>query len=395
MAETKNDSIIQVNHVTKLYGSNRAEAVEMKKRGATKDEILKKTGVILALWDVNLRIERGRICAIIGLSGSGKSTVVRCLTRLNRPSSGEIVFERRDLAQMTKKELLNLRRTKISMVFQSFGLMSHRDVLENITYGLEINGVPAVEREQRAASIISMVGLEGMERKRCDELSGGMKQRVGLARALCNDPDVLLMDEPFSALDPLVRNSMQFELLSIQRKLHKTVVFITHDINEAFKLGDMVAIMKDGEIIQTDTPEQMSAEPADGYVREFIDSADKSKVVSVGSIMIMPSCLVRLGDGIGHAIHEMRQNELSTVYVVDDNMELAGILSIYDAVQARNDGRSISDILQRDIPTTTADAIVADIMQTAAETPYPIAVVDETNRLRGLVTKASVLSSLL
>lgn len=351
--------------------------------------------MILALWDVNLEIERGRIMTIIGLSGSGKSTLVRCLNRLNRPSSGEVLFEGRDLAKMSKKELIALRRTKITMVFQSFGLMSHRNVMENVTYGLEVNHVPLAEREEKAASILKMVGLQGMERKSCDELSGGMKQRVGIARALCNDPDVLLMDEPFSALDPLVRNSMQFELLSIQRKLRKTVVFITHDIDEAFKLGDMVAIMKDGEVIQIDTPERMSAAPATDYVREFIESADKSKVVSVSSIMITPSSIVRLQDGIGHAIHVMRQNELSTVYVVGDKLELIGILTIRDAVQANKDGRTVADIVQRDVPTTTEDAIVADIMPVAAESPYPIAVVDEENRLKGLVTKAGVLSSLI
>ncbi|MCL1829612.1 MAG: ATP-binding cassette domain-containing protein, partial [Oscillospiraceae bacterium] len=303
--------------------------------------------------------------------------------------------EDRDLAEMSKKELLELRRTKISMVFQSFGLMSHRNVLENVTYGPEINAVPQALREKKAASVISMVGLTGLETKRCDELSGGMKQRVGIARALCNDPDVLLMDEPFSALDPLVRKNMQFELLSIQRKLHKTVVFITHDIDEAFKLGDTVAIMKDGEIIQVDTPERMSAEPADDYVREFINSADKSKVISVRSIMITP-CLVRLGDGMEHAIREMRQNELSTVYVVDDDMCPVGILSIREAVQAHREGncRSIGEVMQKDIPTTNEDAMVADIMQTAANSPYPVAVTDDENRLRGLVTKAGVLSSL-
>jgi len=389
------DPIIQIRHVSKLYGPNKAEAAAMKKAGASKEEILKKTGVIMALWDASIEIERGRICAIIGLSGSGKSTLVRCINRLNRPTYGEVLFEGQDLGKMSKKELLQLRRTKVSMVFQSFGLMSHRNVIDNVTYGLEVNGVPAAERRERAAKIIQMVGLAGMEQKNCNELSGGMKQRVGIARALVGEPDVLLMDEPFSALDPLVRSSMQFELLSIQRKLHKTVVFITHDIDEAFKLGDTVAIMKDGEIIQVDTPENMSTNPANDYVRRFIDSADKSKVVSVRSIMITPSCLVREGDGIGHAIHQMRQNELSTVYVVDDELRPVGILTIYAAVQAhREQKNSIGEVMQREVPTTTEDAIVADIMPTAAESSVPLAVVDEEGRLRGLVTKASVLSSL-
>ena len=388
------DYILQANHVSKLYGQNKAEAIELKKKGASKEEILKKANVTMALWDASIGIERGRITVIIGLSGSGKSTLVRCFNLLNRPTSGDVLFEGQNLAEMSKKELLELRRTKVSMVFQSFGLMSHRNVIDNVTYGLEVNRVPAAERAARAASVISMVGLDGVEYKACHELSGGMKQRVGIARALCNDPDMLLMDEPFSALDPLVRNSMQFELLSIQRKLNKTVVFITHDIDEAFKLGDTVAIMKDGEIIQIATPERMSAEPASDYVREFIDSADKSRVVSVRSIMITPSCIVRLHDGMAHAIKEMRQNALSTVYVVDDELHLTGILTIYDAVQALRDGRSIGETMLCDVPTTTSDVIVADIMQAAAESPYPIAVIDDEHRLQGLVTKASVLSSL-
>ena len=208
---------------------------------------------------------------IIGLSGSGKSTIIRCLNKLNRPTSGKIYFQNNDIDQLSKKELLDLRRNKISMVFQNFGLMSHRTVMENVAYGLEVKKVSKEEREKKAKEMISLVGLEGWEHQPISSLSGGMKQRVGLARALANDPEVLLMDEPFSALDPLVKRDMQFELLSIQRKLQKTVVFITHDINEAFKLGDTVAIMRDGRIIQIDTPQDMALNPADEYVAKFIE----------------------------------------------------------------------------------------------------------------------------
>ena len=390
-----NDIIIRVEHVSKLYGPNKSEAAKLMESGSGKEEVHKKTGCTVALWDVNLEIPRGEIFVIIGLSGSGKSTLVRCFNRLNRPTGGKVLFGGKDLGELNNKELLEFRRNKVSMVFQSFGLMSHRNVLGNVAYGLEVKGMGKEERERKAMEVISMVGLEGWEHQACESLSGGMRQRVGIARALANDPEVLLMDEPFSALDPLVRQDMQFELLQIQRKLQKTVVFITHDIDEAFKLGDTVAIMRDGKVIQVDTPEQMSAHPADDYVREFIGSADKSKVLTVRNIMITPSSLVRLGDGADHAIHEMRKHALSTVYVVDNQLRLAGILTIRDAVLARQEGLNIKDVLQTDVHTTTADVLVADIMPVAAEAAYPIAVLGDDGRLQGIVTKASVLSSLV
>ena len=389
------DIIIRSEHVSKLYVLNKAEATKMMAAGSNKGEVYKKTGCTVALWDVNLEIPRGKIFVIIGLSGSGKSTIVRCFNRLNQPTMGKVLFEDRDLAGLDKKELLEFRRSKISMVFQSFGLMSHRDVLGNVAYGLEVRGMARAEREQKAMEVISMVGLEGWEHQSCAQLSGGMRQRVGIARALANDPEVLLMDEPFSALDPLVRRDMQFELLQIQRKLQKTVIFITHDMDEAFKLGDTVAIMRDSKVIQVDTPEGMSAHPADDYVRDFTGSADKSKVFSVRNIMITPSSIARLTDGPEHAIHEMRKNALSTVYVVDDRLRLAGILTIREAIRALREGLSIEQVMERDVPTTSPDVMVSDIMPVAAETPYPIAVVDGDGQLKGIVTKASGLSSLV
>ena len=391
----KKDIIIEVKHVSKLYGINRAEAAKLMEAGAEKGEVHQKTGVTVGLWDIDLEIPRGKIFVIIGLSGSGKSTLVRCFNRLNRPSSGQVLFEGRDLMEFSKKDLLEFRRSKISMVFQSFGLMSHRDVLGNVGYGLEVKGMPKEQREQKAMEVIRMVGLEGWEHQSCGSLSGGMRQRVGIARGLANDPEVLLMDEPFSALDPLVRRDMQFELLQIQRKLGKTVIFITHDIDEAFKLGDEVAIMRDGKVIQVDTPEGMSAHPADDYVRAFIDTADKSKVRSVRSIMITPSALVRTSDSPERAIRVMSKNALSTVYVVDEKLRLVGILSIKDAIRANREVLPIAQVVNTDVLTAGPDAQVADVMPMAAEAPYPIAVVDEENQLKGIVTKASVLSSLL
>ncbi len=389
------ENIISIKNVYKLYGNNRTEAVAMLESGADKDAVYRKTGVTAALSDINLDIKKGEIFVIIGLSGSGKSTLLRCLNRLHRQTSGSITFEGVDLGGMNQQELLALRRNKISMVFQSFGLMDHRDVLGNVAYGLEVKGMSKPEREQKAMNLISMVGLDGWEHKSCNQLSGGMRQRVGIARALANDPEVLLMDEPFSALDPLVRRDMQFELLSLQRKLKKTVIFVTHDIDEAFKLGDTVAIMRDGKIVQVGTPEQMSAHPADDYVRDFIGAADKTKVLTVKNIMMTPTCLMRRADGAEHAIREMRKNALSTVYVVDDDLRLEGVLTITEAIRARRDGLSVGEVMASNIATTTEDALVADILPIAAEAIYPIAVTDTEHRLRGIVTKAGVLSSLV
>lgn len=390
----KQDTVIQVERVTKLYGKNRSEAIRLMENGADKNTVYKKTGVTVALWDVSFEVKRGEIFAIIGLSGSGKSTIIRCLNLLNKPTSGTIYFEGNDIEQFGKQEILNYRRNKIAMVFQNFGLMSHRNVMDNVAYGLEVRKVPREEREERAKEMIAMVGLEGWEHQPITSLSGGMKQRVGLARALANDPEVLLMDEPFSALDPLVRRDMQFELLSIHGKLEKTIIFITHDINEAFKLGNTVAIMRDGKIIQIDTPENMSANPADSYVRQFIDSADKTQVLSVKHVMIPPACLVKTKDIPSQAIREMGANDVSTAYVVDEKMEFLGIITIDDAIKARNNGLSLPSLINTDVQKCSEDTLISDILPLAAEAKYPLAVLDKKSRLKGIVSKATVLSSL-
>ena len=393
---TNDDNIIlRVEHLTKMFGSKKTAAREMLKKGHTKDEILKQTGVTVAVDDISFDVERGKIFTLIGLSGSGKSTVVRCLNRLHPATSGNIFFEGRDIETFTKQELQEYRRTNLSMVFQSFGLMSHRDVLGNVAFGLEIRGIKKAEREEKAMEMISMVGLDGWAHKSVLDLSGGMRQRVGIARALANDPDILLMDEPFSALDPLVRHDMQFELLSIQEKLNKTVVFITHDINEAFKLGNTVAIMRDGRIIQTDTPEGMSSNPTDDYVRDFINSADKAQIYNVGNIMQTPSCLIHTRDGANNALKQMRENGVSSAYVVEEKMQFVGILTLEQALKVRAGEISFLDAIIRDLPTTTKDTQISDLIPIAAEAAYPLAVLDEKNRIIGIVTKAAVLASLI
>lgn len=391
----KEKTIISIQNLNKLYGANKTEAAAMLKKGASKDEVYRKTGTTAALYDISLNIKRGEIFVLIGLSGSGKSTLLRCINRLIRPTGGKVVVDGEDISQISKHRLLELRRSKISMVFQSFGLMSHRDVLGNVAYGLEVKGVGREDREKKAMDMIDMVGLSGWEKKGCEQLSGGMRQRVGIARALANDPEVLLMDEPFSALDPLVRRDMQFELLSLQRKLKKTVVFVTHDIDEAFKLGDTVAIMRDGRLIQVDTPERMSAHPADDYVSEFVGAADKSQVLSVRNIMMTPTCVMRQSDGAEHAIREMRSAGQSTIYVVDEEMRLKGVLTIGEAIRSLRESLPLTDVIAENVSTTDAQTLVADIMPVAVETPYPIAVLDDEERLIGLVTKSGVLASLI
>lgn len=391
----KSDIVLSVLRLNKLFGINRPAARKLLSDGAAKNEILKKTGVTVAVDNVSFDVERGKIFVLIGLSGSGKSTIVRCLNMLQRPSSGEILFDGSDVVQMSRRELHELRRTKISMVFQSFGLMSHRDVLGNVAYGLDVRGVTKSDQEHKALEMISLVGLEGWERKSIDSLSGGMKQRVGIARALCNDPELLLMDEPFSALDPLARREMQFELLSIQKKLGKTIVFITHDINEAFKMGDTVGIMRDGRIEQLGTPENLALNPASDYVREFLDGIDRTKVLSARHIMITPSCLIRENADPLTAIKEMRTNEVSSAYVIGRKMEFIGVVTLNTALQARHDGlASVSSVILRDMPTVEQNTLIGDIIAPASDTPFPLAVLDDMGRLEGIVSRAAILASI-
>ena len=389
-----NNIVLRMDHVNKLYGPNKSEAARMMQNGSNKEEVYKQTGCTVALWDITFEVPKGKVFVVIGLSGSGKSTAVRCFNKLTEPTSGNVYYKDQDVMEMPQKELLEYRRNKISMVFQSFGLMSHRNVLNNVAYSLEVRGMSKDEREQKAIEAIKMVGLDGWAYQSCNQLSGGMRQRVGIARALVSDPEILLMDEPFSALDPLVRKDMQFELLQIQRKLKKTIVFITHDIDEAFKLGDTVCIMKDGKIVQIGTPEELTMNPADDYVREFIESADKTKVATVKNIMITPSSLIKKTDSPENAVRVMRNNNLSSVVVIDKDMQLEGILTIQDAIDAKGSGKSIPELCQK-IQCVGPDTMLSDIIPMASEVWYPIAVTDDTGALLGLVTKASILASML
>ncbi len=393
-SKEQKDIVLKIENLTKMFGRKKSHAQEMQKQGASRHDILKETGVTIAVDNVSFEVERGKTFSLIGLSGSGKSTVVRCLNLLWQPTSGKIYYNGEDISRYSPQQLMNYRRKHISMVFQSFGLLSHRNVLDNVAYGLEIRRVDKKIRTDKAMEMIEMVNLKGWEQKNVGELSGGMRQRVGIARALASDPDILLMDEPFSALDPLVRRDMQFEMLSIQEKLNKTVVFITHDINEAFKLGDRVAIMRDGRIIQNDTPENMTQNPVDDYVRDFIDSADKSQIYYVKHFMQRPSCLVSLREGANMALRQMRSNGLSSAYVVDNRMRFVGVITLDNAFRVRANEMSFSDALIRDVPATTQDTQIADLIPLASQARYPIVVLDDKGRLEGIISKAAILTSL-
>ena len=281
------------------------------------------------------------------------------------------------------------------MVFQHFGLFTHRTVLDNVVYGLEIRGVPGDERYKIARKTLEIVGLKGWESHYPKQLSGGMQQRVGLARALANDPDILLMDEPFSALDPLIRREMQQELLDLQSKLKKTIIFITHDINEAFKLGDRVAIMKDGIIEQIGTPEEILANPKNEYIKNFVRDIDRSKVMQAKNVMFRPSALVSLKDGLKIAIQEMEQSGISSIFVVDNDRRLQGLVTIDDAIKALKENKRLADILQQTFYTTKPETYVHELIPIATKSKYPIAVVDDDDRLLGIIVRGSVLSSLV
>lgn len=385
---------LKVEQLYKFYGPNKAQAKAMIKKGAKKSEILDKTGCNVALNNVSFEVKKGEMFVIIGLSGSGKSTLVRCFNGLNTPSDGSVYYQGEAIQKYSKQELMDFRRNKIAMVFQHFGLIPHRTVLENVSLGLEIKGTTKKEREQKSLEMIELVGLKGFDQYQISQLSGGMKQRVGLARALANDPEILLMDEPFSALDPLVKRDMQFELLKIQQKMKKTIIFITHDINEAFKLGDRVAIMRDGQVIQIDTPEDMLTNPADDYVENFVEGADITKIVTVQNIMITPSCIIKYGDGPKRAIQEMKINNVSSAYVVNADMELEGIVTLDEATKQKDQKILDKDTFIKNLTSLDPDTIIHDALAPSVNNPYPLPVIDKNNKLLGIVSKASVISAL-
>lgn len=385
---------ISVEKVTKIFGPHPHRILENLAKEFDKQDVLTETEHAIGVYEAEFTVEEGEVFVIIGLSGSGKSTLIRCLNLLNKPTSGKIIVDGEDICTYDRAQLRELRRTKIAMVFQNFALLSHKNVLDNVAYGLMVRKTPKAEARAKAAETIGMVGLEGYEQSPISALSGGMKQRVGLARALTNNPEILLMDEAFSALDPIVRRDMQFELIKLQKKLQKTIVFITHDIHEAFKLGDRVAIMKDARIVQIGTPEEILADPADEYVERFINDVDKSRILPVKSVMEVPACMIRQSDGPKVALSEMRANRLSSTYVVDRDLHIRGLVTLNDTLRAIEQKLGIADIMKDDINVVDEEALLSELVPMAAESSYPIAVTDQDGRFTGIVTRVAILSNL-
>ncbi|NCB00055.1 MAG: glycine betaine/L-proline ABC transporter ATP-binding protein [Clostridia bacterium] len=384
---------IEVKQVSKIFGSKGSKVLETLGKTFDKQEVMQQTGHVVGVHDVSFTVETGEIFVIIGLSGSGKSTLIRCLNLLHRPTAGSIEIDGEDICEYSRDQLRELRRKKIAMVFQNFALLPHKNVIDNVAFGLRVRGETRQDSRKKALGMIEMVGLAGYENEPIQSLSGGMKQRVGLARALANDPEILLMDEAFSALDPIVRRDMQYELLNLQQKLQKTIVFITHDIQEAFKIGDRVAIMKDSKIVQVGTPEEILTAPANEYVERFITGVDKTQVLSVKSIMHLPGCLVQLRDGPKLALQEMRMNGVSSAFVMDQSLRFKGIVNLQDTLQAIKDKQPLESILVHDIVEVEPSTTVSDLVPLAQKSPYPIAVT-ENGRLLGIVTKSAILGSI-
>jgi glycine betaine/proline transport system ATP-binding protein len=386
---------LEVRNITKIFGKDPQKVISLLNKGLSKNEIFEKTKQTIGLNNVNFEVYDGEIFVIMGLSGSGKSTLLRCLNRLIEPTGGDILIDGQNITDMGPEELRSARRSKLGMVFQNFALLPHRSVLDNVAYGLEIQGIPKEERYSQALEAIETVGLKGHENSRITQLSGGMKQRVGLARALANDPDILLMDEAFSALDPLIRSDMQDELLALEDRVQKTIIFVSHDLDEALKIGDRIALMKDGEVVQIGTPEEILTEPADSYVSKFVSGVDRSKILVAESVMKRPEPLVPINSGPRVAIQLMKDHGISSIYVVEGkNRRLKGILMIGDALEALKTGKSLEAVMIPDIPRVAPDMPLNEVIPLIAESQYPLAVVNDSGKLLGIIVRGSVLGAL-
>ncbi|TRM11839.1 glycine betaine/L-proline ABC transporter ATP-binding protein [Lentibacillus cibarius] len=386
-------SEIKVNQLTKIFGKRPKQAVKYLEENKSKDEILELTGMTVGVNQASFEVQDGEVFVIMGLSGSGKSTLVRMLNRLIEPTSGEVWLGDENITEMNKEQLRDMRRRKMSMVFQNFALLPHKTIQKNAEYGLEIQGTDKEERAKKAKEALELVGLGGYTDKYPSELSGGMQQRVGLARALANDPEILLMDEAFSALDPLIRKDMQDELMDLQQSVHKTIIFITHDLDEALRIGDRIALMKDGSIVQVGTAEEILMDPANDYVERFVEDVDLAKVLTAGHVMKRAEN-VTVDRGANVALKLMKDSGVSTIYVVDKKKKLLGYVTADQAAEAAKAGKGLEEVLITDIPTVTPDTLLTDTFEPMADDKAPLSVVDESGRLVGIIVRGSVIGAL-
>jgi glycine betaine/proline transport system ATP-binding protein len=391
MSKTK----LKIENLYKVFGSKPKKAMQMVNDGLDKDEIFSKTGMTIGVNDASFDIKEGEIFVVMGLSGSGKSTLVRLLNRLIEPTSGQIYIDDTNITNLSDKELLNIRRNKISMVFQSFALMPHMNIIDNTSFGLELNGVDKESRYESAKIALKQVGLEGYEESYPDELSGGMQQRVGLARALANDPDILLMDEAFSALDPLIRTEMQDELLKLQTTMQKTIVFISHDLDEAIRIGDRIAIMQNGTVDQIGTPEEIINNPANQYIKSFFKGVDVTSVLTAEHIArkVRSTIVNKEGVGIKTALQYIADYDDDYAYYVQKDGTYLGLLTYESLKEQKEKNGTLQDAIIDEKPIDSSVAI-SDFISDVASNVYPTAVINEVGKYIGTVSKSRLLKVL-
>ena len=384
---------VKAENLYKVFGRRPAEAAKKLAAGASRDDVA-SLGTA-AVIDTSFEVKSGEIFVVMGLSGSGKSTLIRMLNGLLDATSGTVTVAGKSLMGISAAELREVRRSSISMVFQHFALLPHRTVIDNVAYGLEVQGVGREERLARASKIIGLVGLDGRADSMPSELSGGMQQRVGLARALAADTDVLLMDEAFSALDPLIRREMQQQLIELQAELGKTIIFITHDLNEAMFLGDRIAVMRDGRIVQIGSPEEILTDPANDYVAQFVHDVDRARVLTATSVMEPVRSVVTVTAGPRAALRTMRDLQTSATFVLNRDGSLAGVVRDKDVMrQVKAGDTELRSIIREDATTVSPDTLLVDLVELSVGTDLPIAVIDGTSRLLGVIPRVTLLAAL-
>ncbi|WP_404974268.1 glycine betaine/L-proline ABC transporter ATP-binding protein [Vibrio campbellii] len=382
--------LIEISGLYKIFGPKPKTVIERVKQGQSKDQILADTGHTVGLKDINLQINKGEIFVIMGLSGSGKSTMIRHFNRLIDPTMGQILVEGVDVMQLSSNELEEFRRHKMSMVFQRFGLLPHRTVVDNVAYGLEIQGIKKEARIAKANEWLETVGLKGYENQYPAQLSGGQQQRVGLARALATDAEILLMDEAFSALDPLIRSEMQDQLIELQEKLHKTIIFITHDLDEALRLGDRIAILKDGELVQQGSPDEILLHPADEYVEAFVKDVNRARALTVETVMQPPAYRIA-ATTIEEALVEMKRVKQDYAYHVTDE-GYQGVVtkeSLLDAAKT-NAAQELADEIYEEVPVVSPDSVIEEVLPDTMSCDYSLPVVDDEGNLQGELERSAV-----
>jgi glycine betaine/proline transport system ATP-binding protein len=381
---------IKVQDLYKIFGE-KERAMQMVQEGKSKKEIQDETGAVIAVSAADFEVREHEIFVIMGLSGSGKSTLLRCINRLIDPTQGSVTVDDQDVLSLSQDELRQFRQDNMSMVFQHFGLLPHRSVLGNVEFGMELRGVPVEKRRRKAQEAVEMVGLEGFEHARVNELSGGMQQRVGLARALAPQTPIMLMDEAFSALDPLIRNEMHEEFLNLQKEYPRTILFISHDLNESLFLGDRVAIMKEGAIVRLDEPEEILIDPQVEYVEAFVENVDRSKVITAKTIMMDPRHPVQTDTSVKEA--RRHTDESDVLPVLDENERFVGLVTKTDLEQAGG-RKSMKELMRREVVTAGPDQLLADLLLPSADTTLPIVVLDDNDKLLGWITRKMLLSGI-